>query len=132
MEFFKNSLKRGEKNGIRKILTLINFLLDYNRNLRDDYIKRMKWGFGKKEMKLAIYIRDGLMTRDEALEQLKDANKEPKEMDFWLESLNLTRDDLRGVKDLSYDGYKSYNFRLLKFLRKYTKLVSFPYDEELE
>ena len=52
-------------------------------------------------------------------------------MDYWLESLNLTRDDLKKVKYLSYEGFKSYNFKLLKVLRKYTNLVSFPYDEEL-
>jgi N-acetyl sugar amidotransferase len=97
-----------------------------------DYIKRMKWGFGKKEMKLAIYVRDGLMSRSEALDQLKNKDEEPAEMGYWLDSLGLTREDLKQVKNVSYDGFKSYNFRLLKILRKHTKLVSFPLDEELE
>ena len=97
-----------------------------------DYIKRIKWGFGKKEMKLAVYIRDGILSREEALYQLENKDEEPPEMDYWLKSLNLTRDDLKKVKDLSYEGFKSYNFKLLKFLRKHTNLVSFPYDEELQ
>lgn len=96
-----------------------------------DYIKRLKWGFGKKEMKLAVYIRDGITIRDEALEKLKSALKEPAELDYWLKSLNLTRNDVAKAKYLSYSGFKSYNFKFLKFLRKHTKLVSFPYDDKI-
>jgi N-acetyl sugar amidotransferase len=97
-----------------------------------DYIKRMKWGFGKKEMKLSVYIRDGQITREEASEKLTHAFEEPPELELWLQSLKVTRDDLKKAKDLSYKGYKSYNFKLLKFLRRHTKLVSFPYDEEID
>ena len=68
----------------------------------------------------------------EALDKLASAFDEPPELPFWLESLNLKKDDLIKAKELSYDGFKSYNLKLLKFLRKHTKLVSFPYDEELK
>lgn len=96
-----------------------------------DYIKRLKWGFGKKELKLAVYIRDYIITRDEALEKLKSVHEEPEELDYWLKCLNLSHDDVKKAKSLSCAGFKSYNFKLLKFLRKHTKLVSFPYDEEM-
>ena len=82
-------------------------------------------------MKLGVYIRDGLINREEALEKLTTAFDEPPELEFWLKSLNLSRDDIKKVKDLSYKGFKSYNFKLLKFLKKHTKLVSFPYDQEV-
>ena len=97
-----------------------------------NYIKGIKWGFGKREMKLAVYIRDGIISREEALRQLSQKHGEPPELDYWLEKLDLRRDDLEKVKHLSYDGFKTYDFRMLKLLRKYTRLVSHPYTDELK
>lgn len=95
-----------------------------------DYLKRMKWGFGKKELKMAVYIRDGLMSRDEALAQLPTKIEEPEILDYWLKQLNVTREDVARARDLSFKNFKSYNLRLLKILSKYTKLVSFPLEED--
>lgn len=113
---------------------------DYSGNVHFDckvagvanYIKKIKWGFGKREMKLAVYVRDGIISRDEALQQIAERDGEPPELDYWLEKLDLRRDDLEKVKHLSYDGFKTYDFRMLKLLKKYTRLVSHPYTEELE
>ena len=91
----------------------------------------MKWGFGKREMKLAVYIRDGIISREEALSQLSEKDGEPPELDYWLKKLSLSRPDLGKVKHLSYDGFKRYNFAFLKLLRKYTNLVSHPYTDEI-
>ena len=91
----------------------------------------MKWGFGKREIKLAIYIRDGIISREEALAQISEKDGEPAELDYWLKKLDLSRGDLAKVKHLSYDGFKTYNVGMLKLLRKYTNLVSHPYTEKI-
>lgn len=95
-----------------------------------DYLKRMKWGFGKKELKMAVYVRDGLMSRDDALAQLPTKIEEPAIMDYWLKQLNVSREDVANAKNLSFSGFKSYNQGLLKFLSKHTKLVSFPLEDD--
>jgi N-acetyl sugar amidotransferase len=95
------------------------------------YNKKLKWGFGKREIKLAIYIRDGIISREEALAQISEKDGEPPELEYWLKKLDLSREDLAKVKHLSYDGFKTYNFKILKILGKYTNLVSHPYAEEI-
>jgi N-acetyl sugar amidotransferase len=95
------------------------------------YIKKLKWGFGKREIKLAIYIRDGIISREEALSQIAERDGEPAVLDYWLKKLNLSREDLKKVKHLSYDGFKTYNINMLKFLRKYTNIVSHPYTDKI-
>lgn len=97
-----------------------------------DYIKRIKWNFGKSEMKFSVYIRDGLMSREEAISKLQLKNEEPPEMKEWMERLSITTDEFQNGMQKSYAGYKSYNYKFLKFLRKHTKLVSFPLEDEIQ
>jgi hypothetical protein len=97
-----------------------------------DHLKRLKWGFGKKEMKLAVHVRDGIVSRDEAMAQIEaTTQEEPPAMEHWLNSLGLQRQDIDRARRASYDGFKTYDLRMLKVLRKYTKLVSFPLEDEL-
>lgn len=95
-----------------------------------DYIKRKKWNFGKKELKYSVYIRDGIMTRDEALQKLAAGHKEPPELEEWMKCLGIDREAFQEGLKRSHAGFKSYNFKILKFLRKHTKLVSFPLEDD--
>lgn len=86
-----------------------------------DYLRKKKWGFGKKVQKYSALIRDGQMTRDQALEKLKTAtdDREPAELEDFMKILDVTSEDIAKVKHLSHLNYKSYNVNFLKLLQKF-------------
>lgn len=86
-----------------------------------DYLRKKKWGFGKKVQKYSALIRDGQITRALALEKLKTATNdgEPPELKHFMEILDITAEDIARVRQLSHLDYKSYNVNFLKLLQKF-------------
>jgi hypothetical protein len=66
-----------------------------------DYLRRLKWGFNHLTQKYSALIRDGQMSREEALKriQTEDTDEEPQILDEFLKRLNLNRDVLKDVKN---------------------------------
>lgn len=72
-----------------------------------DYLRRLKWGFNHLTQKYSALIRDGQMSREEALRRLQteDTDEEPPALDVLLKRLNLTRDVLKDIKSKSSLNY---------------------------
>lgn len=70
------------------------------------YLRQLRWGFGSKTQKLAALVRDGQMSRNKALELIKEEDKEPEELSYVLDKLGLTRNHLTDIK-------KSYHLKYL-------------------
>ena len=85
-----------------------------------NWLRRRKWGFGKKTQKYSALICDGQMTREEALEKAEgpDADKEPEVLDEFIEMLDLNRDDIERAKELSPLNFKHYDSRLIRMVEK--------------
>jgi hypothetical protein len=63
------------------------------------YLRYQRWGFGSKTQKFAALVRDGQISRDNALELIMEEKIEPKEnLDILLEKLNLSTKDLERIK----------------------------------
>ena len=83
-----------------------------------NWLRRRKWAFGKKTQKYSALICDGQMTREEALEQSEgpDADKEPDTLNYFMEMLDLTRDDVKRAKELSPLNFKHYDPKLIRMI----------------
>ena len=83
-----------------------------------NWLRRRKWGFGKKTQKYSALIRDGQMTREEALKQSErsDADREPEILNYFMEMLDLTRDDVERAKKLSPLNFKHYDPKLIRMI----------------
>lgn len=88
-----------------------------------NWLRRKKWGFGKKTQKYSALICDSQMTRDEALKKAEgpDANKEPEILNEFMEMLDLTRDDIERAKDLSPLNFKHYNSKFIRMIENITR-----------
>jgi len=91
-----------------------------------DYLRRKKWGFGKETEKYSAMIRDGQMSKEEALEKItvEEHDEEPAALEFFLEYLNLTKDDIVQAQQRSHTDFKTYNRKLLRIIQKTTSLIS--------
>ncbi|WP_347489149.1 hypothetical protein ABDB91_18295 [Desulfoscipio sp. XC116] len=57
-----------------------------------EYIQIKKYGFGQKDISYSNMIRDGQISRNEAIEMIrKQSRDEPKEMEVFLRLINITR-----------------------------------------
>ena len=76
-----------------------------------NWLRRKKWGFGKKTQKDSALICDGQMSREEALENAEgpDAGKELEVLNEFMEMLGLIRDDIERARDLSPLNFKHYD-----------------------
>ncbi len=72
-----------------------------------DYLRRLKWGFNHYTQKYSALIRDGQMSREEALKriQIEDTDEEPPTLELLLKRLNLTKDVLKDIKNKSSLSY---------------------------
>jgi N-acetyl sugar amidotransferase len=62
------------------------------------YLRYLRWGFGSKTQKYAALVRDGQLSRDAALELIKEEGKEPKEsFDMLFNKLDLTPSCLEDI-----------------------------------
>ena len=60
-----------------------------------EYLKFRKYGLSQETIKNSVLIREGLMTREEALERAgMEQTAEPSIMKSFLEELDLTKDDI--------------------------------------
>jgi len=85
-----------------------------------NWLRRRKWGFGKKTQKYSALICDGQMTREEALEKAEgpEAEKEPEILQEFMELLDLTKDDIERAKELSPLNFKHYDPKLINIIEK--------------
>jgi len=58
-----------------------------------DYIKFLKRGYGRNAQLASIKIREGKITREEALKEAKRDGKEPINLNEFLETINLTKEE---------------------------------------
>ncbi|MDY6863115.1 MAG: N-acetyl sugar amidotransferase [Thermodesulfobacteriota bacterium] len=94
-----------------------------------NWLRRRKWGFGKKTQKYSAFIRDGQMTRENALEQAEGlgADDEPENLNYFMEMLELTKDDIERAKELSALNFKHYNPKLIKVVGTLTGIIDKDY-----
>ena len=61
-----------------------------------NYIRYKKWGFARKTTKCSALVRDGQMSRKTALKKIAidETDEEPASMNYFLEQLDLTREDI--------------------------------------
>jgi N-acetyl sugar amidotransferase len=80
-----------------------------------DHFKQKKWGFSVAPW-YSMLVRDGQMTREEALEKTvmeeKRNSQEPPELELWLELLDLSREDVNGFEKRSQVSYIPLQERL--------------------
>jgi hypothetical protein len=69
------------------------------------YLRHQRWGFGSKTQKLAALVRDGQMTRDEALRGVSAEGREPDELDPLLRFLGLDRSNLPDIRKSYHMDY---------------------------
>jgi len=93
------------------------------------WLRRKKWGFDKKTQKYAAFVRDGQMTRDEALTKAEgpDAEKEPPELKYFMKMLDITRTDIERAKDLSSQNFKHYDKSIVKTVARFTGVIDKDY-----
>jgi hypothetical protein len=81
----------------------------------NDHFKQKKWGFSAAPW-YSMLVRDGQMTREEALEKTameeKRNSQEPPELELWLELLDLSREDINGFEKRSQVPYIPLQERL--------------------
>lgn len=63
------------------------------------FLRQQRWGFGSKTQKYAALVRDGQMRRDTALDLIKEENKEPEQLLYVLDKLDLSRSHLAEIKN---------------------------------
>lgn len=60
------------------------------------YLEKRKYGFSQSTISLSARVRDGLMTRDEALARAEPPRvEEPHEMEWFLDQLGIIREQIR-------------------------------------
>jgi len=89
-----------------------------------NWLRRRKWGFDKKTQKYAALVRDGQMTREEAMrnEESDDTGKEPEILHYFMKMLDITRDDIESAKKKSALNFRHYNYDsgLVRIAKKIT------------
>jgi len=90
-----------------------------------DYLWLQKWGFSRKTLKYSIMIREGEMDRETALRKIaiEESKKEPEEMNFFLERLNLTKEDF--YKSIYKNGKFFYEKDTIKIIAFAKKIIAF-------
>lgn len=94
-----------------------------------DWLRRRKWGFGKKTQKYSALIRDGQMTREEALKSAEgpDAENEPESLSVFMKMLDLSSEDIEHAKHLSPLTFKHYNPKIVRFVGKVFGVIDKDY-----
>ena len=94
-----------------------------------NWLRRRKWGFGKKTQKYSAFVRDGQMTREEAIDACEgaDANNEPEALEYFMKMLDLTWDDIENAKNLSPLNYKYYDPRFIRAIGRMTGIIDTDY-----
>jgi len=92
------------------------------------WLRRKKWGFDKKTQKYAAFVRDGQMTREEAMAKAEgpDAEQEPEILEYFMKMLDVTRADVERAKDLSTLNFKHYDAKFIRLIGRLTGVI----DEE--
>lgn len=77
-----------------------------------NWLRRRKWGFDKKTQKYAALVRDGQMTREQAMRKVEDddVGKEPEILEYFMEMLDITSDDIESAKEKSALNFRHYNY----------------------
>jgi hypothetical protein len=92
-----------------------------------------KWGFGLATQYCSVRIRDGQMTREEALSKIPviESIDEPKIMDEFLARLELSRNEVEGALLKSHLDYESYLtiLRRIKWLLRPLKALNIVQKE---
>lgn len=73
-----------------KTFNLYAKLDDYHANGAHDYLKYLKFGYGRGTDDASIMIRKGRMTREEGIEQVKKYDHvRPRDLDIWLKFVGM-------------------------------------------
>ena len=64
------------------------------------YLRYLRYGFSSKTQKLSALIRDEQITREKAMDIIKDQNEgeEPKELDRYLDLLDIKKERFERIK----------------------------------
>lgn len=89
-----------------------------------NYLHVRKWGFGVTTINYSARIRDGQMSREEALKKvaIEESCEEPEIMDEFLNRLGLSRNTLKGVESKNHLDYRSY-LDLISRMKLFLKLL---------
>jgi len=93
------------------------------------WLRRKKWGFDKKTQKYAAFVRDGQMTREEAMARAEgpDAEEEPESLSLFMKMLDLTRADVEKAKFLSSSNFKHYDAKFIRMIGRLTGVIDKEY-----
>lgn len=73
---------------------------DYHANGAHDYLKFLKFGYGRATDDASIMIRKGRMTREEGIEMVKRYDHvRPKDLDVWLRFVEMTEQEFYSYID---------------------------------
>lgn len=79
---------------------LYDKLDDIHANGTHDYLKYLKFGYGRATDDATIDIRQGRMTREEAIEVVKKYDHvRPSDLDIWLQFVGMTEEEFFGCVD---------------------------------
>ena len=78
----------------------ISNLDDMHENGLHDYMKYIKFGYGRATDHVCKDIREGIMTREEGIEIVKEMDSiKPKDLVRWLEYVDMTEDEFDKIAD---------------------------------
>jgi len=84
----------------------ISNLDDMHENGIHDYMKYIKFGYGRATDHVTKDIREGIMTRDEGIEIIKKMDKiKPKDLYRWLKYVDMTEEEFDSIADSFRDKH---------------------------
>jgi len=90
-----------------------------------DWLRRRKWQFGKTTQKYAALVREGSITREQALAASEAPHllEEPPALATFLEKLEISRSELDQTQELTHTTFKHYSRRFVRLVGRLTGLV---------
>lgn len=69
------------------------------------YLRVQRWGFGSKTQKLAALVRDGQMSREEALLQAREEQQVPENLKYFKQELNLSEMEMEQILQTTHEEF---------------------------
>lgn len=83
-----------------RTFNLYSKLEDYHANGTHDYLKYLKFGYGRATDDASTMVRAGMISREEAISYVKRHDHvRPKDLDIWLEFVGMTEEEFMSYID---------------------------------
>lgn len=91
MELYDFGVAKGPRD---RTFNLYSKLEDYHANGTHDYLKYLKFGYGRATDDASTMVRAGMISREEAIAYVKKYDHiRPRDLDIWLEFVGMTEEE---------------------------------------